>query len=228
MALQTEHVPLAHLEESGIGGSVGRVATGAALGLDGHVLVDERPLFVDMALEADGVSAGERADLAHGRGSVRIMAVIALHQALIHAVVKRFGKIRFGRGMTAVAQLGLGLDEQVLFFFGVMGRVAVDTADVAAGVARFRKMRLPMAFAMATQAARTGLLSRLPRETENPGFVAAPGNVIRAGAMAALAALARRFLIQRGLPVRTFLPRVVDVLMTGLAGFGSHVFGGIG
>src|ERR1035438_3807625 len=92
MALQAEHIPLAHLEEPGIGGSVGRMATGAALGLDGHVLVDERPLFVDMALEADCVSAGESAHLAHGCGSVRIMAVIALHQALIHAVVKGLGR----------------------------------------------------------------------------------------------------------------------------------------
>jgi len=57
VALQTEHVHQAHLEQPGIGGTVGGVATAAALSLHGHVLIDERTLFVDMALVANGVTA---------------------------------------------------------------------------------------------------------------------------------------------------------------------------
>src|SRR3984957_1122805 len=57
VALQTEHVHQAHLEQPGIGGTVGGVATAAALSLHRHVLIDERTLLVDMALIANGVAA---------------------------------------------------------------------------------------------------------------------------------------------------------------------------
>ena len=110
VALQTEHVHQAHFEEPGIGRTVGRVATAAALGLYRHMLVDERSLLVDMALVADGVAAGQGAQLPHRRRPVRVVAVIALHQTLVDAVVEGFGKICLGRRMAAVAQLGLLLD----------------------------------------------------------------------------------------------------------------------
>jgi len=57
VALQTEHVHRHHLQQSRIGGTVRRVATAAALGFHGHVFIDERTLFVDMALVANGVTA---------------------------------------------------------------------------------------------------------------------------------------------------------------------------
>ena len=110
MALQTEHVYQAHFEEPGIGGTVGRVATAAALGLDRHMLVDERPLLVDVALVADGVPAGKGPGLSHGRCPMRVMAVIALHQTLVDPMVIGFGKVCLGRGMASKAKLRLVLD----------------------------------------------------------------------------------------------------------------------
>jgi hypothetical protein len=77
------------------------------------------------------------------------MAVVALHQALIDPVVIGFGEICLGRGMASVAQLGLVLRQQELFFLGVMGGVAVETSNSAAGVGGFGKMRLLAALAMA-------------------------------------------------------------------------------
>ena len=74
------------------------------------MLVDERPLLVDMALVANGIAAGQSPHLPHGRGPVRVMAVIALHQTLVDPVVIGFGKICLGRSMASVAQLGLVLD----------------------------------------------------------------------------------------------------------------------
>src|SRR5580700_3706666 len=59
VALQTEHVHRHHLEQPGIGGTVRRVATAAALGLHRHVFIDERTLLVDMALVANGIAAGQ-------------------------------------------------------------------------------------------------------------------------------------------------------------------------
>ena len=50
------------------------------------------------------------------------------------------------------------------------------------------------------------------------------------GPVAALATLLRRpaFLIKSGLPVRAFLPTVVNILVAGLAGFPAHVHGTFG
>ena len=145
MALQTEHVHQAHIEQPGIGGSVRRVATGAALCLHRHVLVDERSLLIDVALVANGVSARQGSHLPHCRRPVRVVAVVALHQALVDPVVIRFGEIRLGRSVASVTQLRLLLDQQVTAFLGVMGRVAVQTANIAAGVGGLRKMRLLVA-----------------------------------------------------------------------------------
>lgn len=89
---------------------------------------------------------------------MRVVAVIALQQTFVDPVMIRFGKIRLGLGMAPVTQLWLILDEKMLFFLGMMGRMAIEAADVATGVGGFRKTRLLMAVAMATQAASTGLL----------------------------------------------------------------------
>ena len=57
VALQTEHIHWHHVEQLRIGGTVGRMATGAALGLNRHMLVDERTLLIDVALVADEIAA---------------------------------------------------------------------------------------------------------------------------------------------------------------------------
>ena len=144
MALQTEHIHQAHIEQPGIGGTVGSVATGAALGLHRHMFVDEGSLLIDVALVADEIPARQSPQLTNGRGPVRVMAVTALHQALVDSVVKGLGKVSLGRGMASVAQLGLVLHQQQLLFFGVMRIVAVETSDIAAGVGGFGEMGLLM------------------------------------------------------------------------------------
>src|SRR5208337_386010 len=128
-------------------------ASRAALGLHRHMLVNEGSLLVGVALVANGIPARQGPQLPHGRRAMRVMAVHALHQTLVDPVVKRFGKIGLSRGMASVAQLGLALDQQALTLFGVMGRVAVETADIAAGVGRFGIMRLLATFAVAGQTA---------------------------------------------------------------------------
>ena len=96
VALQAEHVHDADFQQPGIGRTVGRVATGASLGLYRHMLVNERALFIDVAFVANGISAGDTPQLLYGRRPVRVMAVRALHQAFIHPVMKGLGKIRLG------------------------------------------------------------------------------------------------------------------------------------
>jgi hypothetical protein len=90
---------------------------------------------------------------------MRVVAIVALNQTFIDTMVKRFREICLGGDVAAVAQLGLALHQQVLTFFGVVGRVAIKAANVAAGVGGFRKMRLLAAFAVAGEAAGAGLLA---------------------------------------------------------------------
>src|SRR5579872_7320983 len=131
--------------------------------------------------------------------------------------------------MAAVAQLRLALHQEVLLFLGVMGRVAIETPDLAAGVRRLRKMRLRMGLAVATQAAGAAGLPRFPGKAEYLVLVAAPGHMVCPRTMAAFATLlgGAAFFIQRGLPVRRFLPAVVNFLVTGLAGLRADVLGSV-
>jgi hypothetical protein len=93
--------------------------------------------------------------------------------------------------MASVAQLGLVLHQQQLLFFGVMRIVAVETADIAAGVGGFGEVGLLMSFAVAAQTASASLLARLPLEHEYLAFVAATRHMVRPGTMTALATLFR-------------------------------------
>ena len=140
MALQAEHVHRHHLEQLRVGGAVRCVATAATLSLHRHVLIDVGSLLIDVALVANGVAAGQAAQLAHGRCAMRIVAVCTLDQALIDAVVIRLGKICLGGCVASVTQLRLILNEQVLFFLGVMRRVAIETSDFTAGMRGLREM----------------------------------------------------------------------------------------
>jgi len=225
MALQAQHVDQADLEQTRICRTVGSVATAAALGLHRHMLVYERSLLVDMALRTSGVSASQGLHLPNRARAVGVMAVTALHQTFIYAMVVRLGKIRLGRSMASVTQLRLALHHQVLLLLRVMRRVAIKTPDVTAGVRRFREMGLRMSLAVATQTAGTAGLPRLPREAEYFGFVATPGHVIRSRTVAAFATLiggATTF-VEGRLPVRAFLPAVVNLLVASFASFRSHV-----
>jgi hypothetical protein len=56
VALQTEHIHWHYVEQLRIGGPVRRMATGAALGLHRHMLVDERTLLIDVTFLADEVT----------------------------------------------------------------------------------------------------------------------------------------------------------------------------
>ena len=106
MALQAQQVHLAHAQETRVGGAVGRMTTGAAFRLHRHMLIHKRAVRVGMALDANGVSAGQGPDLAEGGGAVNVVAVAALNQAFVYAMVIRLGKLSFGGSMTSVAEVG--------------------------------------------------------------------------------------------------------------------------
>ena len=65
-----------------------RVASLAALDF-GFVLVDEGPLFIDVALIANFILTSHAAQLVALESPVRVVAIIALHQSFIYTMVKR-------------------------------------------------------------------------------------------------------------------------------------------
>ena len=78
------------------------MATAAALSLHRDMFVDERTLLIDMALVTNGVTAWQAPELPHGGRAMRVVAVHALHQALVDTVVVRFGEICLGRCVASV------------------------------------------------------------------------------------------------------------------------------
>ena len=129
MALQAKHVHVAELEQVRVGRAMGDMAGRAAFGLDGFVLENERTVFVDVALVANGVLSGGCAHLLGRYRAVRVMAIATLHESLVDAMVERHGELRLLLQMAGVAELGLGLDEQELGGLRVMRRMARRAAD---------------------------------------------------------------------------------------------------
>ena len=203
---------------------MGGVTTGAALCFHGQVLEDKRSLFVGMAFDANRVTSGVIPNLPQRSRAMEIVAVGALHQPFVHAVVKGLGKVRLGGGMAAIAEARLALRQQMLRFLGVMGRVTIEAAHVIAGVRGPTEVRLTVGIAVAAQAARIGLLARQILELHDLGNVAPARDVLRSWPMTGFAAVPpfqRCFEVGRRLEIL-----VVKIFMTGLASVGACVLRG--
>src|ERR1035438_7436442 len=96
-------------------------------------------------------------------------------------MVIRLGEISLGRGVASVTQFWRALRKQSLTLFGVMGRVAVEAANIAAGMRGRGKMRLLFTAAVAGQTACARLLTRRIFKGENLAPIAAAGHVVRPG-----------------------------------------------
>ncbi len=96
VALQTEQVDLTALQQTWVRGPVRGMAGYATLGSDPMVLEDKRPGLVHMTLEANLVLRDSRAQLLGEEAAVLIMAIRALHQALVHTVPERLAEVRLG------------------------------------------------------------------------------------------------------------------------------------
>ena len=134
MALQTEQVDVAQLEHVRIGAPVGQMAGVAAIGLDRLVLVDEWPLLVRVTFKADGILGRGSSHLFGLHCAVDVVAIAALDQALIHAVMEGHFELGLLLEVAPITELGLRLLEQKLARLRVVRRVARGAADVVLGV----------------------------------------------------------------------------------------------
>jgi hypothetical protein len=109
---------------------MGEVTRLASIHLDGRMLEDKRTLLVDVTFEADRVLRRGRPDLFWTYRSVRVMAIAALDQPFVHAMMERHVELGLLLQVACVAKLRLGLYEQELGFFGMVRRMAGDATNV--------------------------------------------------------------------------------------------------
>src|SRR6202167_5700825 len=193
VALVAERVDGRHVQQAGVLGTVRSVASHTPLGLDRDVFIDERPARLGVALGADRVLVGRGLHVVGSEGAVHVVAIAARDQAFVHLVVERHIERRLSVGVALEAERRLRNFQQMFFFLALMSAVAANTADVRLGVGRAVKVRVRSR--VTGQALGVNLFGRVLRGIEYLAYVAAAGNVVRAGAVAAFATLVRRFLV---------------------------------
>jgi hypothetical protein len=102
----------------------------ASIDLYRLVFKRKRSLFIGVALEADRILRGGSPHLFGSHRAVHVVAIAALDQPFIHAMMEWHVELGFLLEMAGIAQLRLGLDEQKLGFGSVVRRMTGDATDV--------------------------------------------------------------------------------------------------
>ena len=85
-----------------------------------RVFIDERTALVHVASKANGILSGRTAYLLRTHRSMNVVAVAALDQAFVHAMMKGHRKLRFLVEMARVTEPRLRFDEQEFLGFRVV------------------------------------------------------------------------------------------------------------
>lgn len=109
MALQAEQIDVAYSQHVSIRSSMRQVTGRASFDFHRLMLEHKWPLLVGMAGEANRILGRRRAYLLRSDRSVHIVAVRALNQAFIHAMMKRHLELSLLLQMATVTKLGLRL-----------------------------------------------------------------------------------------------------------------------
>ena len=197
------------------------MARGAALGLDGRMLVDERTGSLDVALGADGILGRANAELVRLESAVRIMAVTAAHQAFVYSVMKWLRKSRFHVRVAGIAKLWLRYLEKALLSRKLMHAVAAGATYLCFAVGR--AFEIGMSANVTTKALVVNQFCGGLAELEDLRYISAGFDVSLAGSVAVLARDAFTAMHEGHARVRIFREFTYQVLMAGFAGFGACV-----
>jgi hypothetical protein len=221
VALQAQQVHLAHAQIARVGRTVGRVTTTAALSLHRYMFENERPLLVGVALHTDRVPTRHGPHLSERGRTMYVVAVAALDETFVYAMMIWLREIGFGGNMTSIAELGLCLNEEVLRLLGVVRRVAVQAANIVARVRRCREVSLLVLFTVTTQATGVGILLRHRRKANDLGNIPSAFYVRGSGTVTRLTTVS---VVQRSFEMRCALEVIfVQLFMTGLASVNSNI-----
>src|SRR4051812_2950221 len=101
-----------------------------------------------------------------------VMAIGALHQIFIHAMMERLAELRLNVSVAGVAKFWLFFHQQELRFGGVVRRMAVYTRNIICGVLRALEIAVLLAILMTGQATRGNRGGRRTLEYKNLGLIA--------------------------------------------------------
>jgi len=202
------------------------VTGGATLNLHRFMLENERSLLVGVAGVADSVLGRRRPYLLGPDCAVHVMTIGALNQTFVHAMVKGHLKLGFLLQMAGIAKRGLLFYEKEVLRLRMVRRVAGDATNIVLTVRGIDSTHVLSAARVACQTASVDFFRRSIFEDKNLCFVAAAGDMIGARPVTPFATLlgGAAFLILCGLPMRRFLPGIVNFFVAGLAGFRSYIF----
>lgn len=118
-----------------------------------------------------------------------IVAVAALDQALVHAMVEGHIELRLLLQMAGIAKRRLGLDQQELFSLRVMGRMTRSTTDIIFRVQGIQGIHVLRAGGVTRHAAVIHFFWGMILEDEDLCYVTAAGDVVRPGTVTSLTSL---------------------------------------
>src|SRR5271169_6757708 len=175
--------------------------------LDYFMLIHIRSRFVRVAGEANQVLRCRGPQLPRLESAMLIVAIRALHQTFVHAMMEGPVELLLLVQVAAVAQIRLFRFQQKLAFFCVVWVVAVGTTHTVLEVDGAREIAVLLSILVAVQAPCANLLRRHALERKNFGLVAAAVHVGFPRTMARFAAMPFRALlgIQSGYKVRGIL-----------------------
>ncbi len=228
MAAEAQQVDLILFKHPLIRGTVRRMADRAALDLR-FMLIDKRSLLFAVTLVANLVAGSIRAQLPGAERAMWTMAIIAMDQTFVQAMVERPRELCTHILVASVTELRRFRLHQILTLLGVMRRVAINASDAVGQVHRAVIVAMLFGVLMAAQAARAGLLWRGVFKREDFRFVAAAIYVLFPRPMASFASVPFHafvrveLAIHGGGDVSGGGEIRIDLFVAGLAGIGTDV-----
>lgn len=154
------------------------------------MLVDEGTLLFGVALKADRILRGRSHPYLIGkRRTMHVVAVAALNQPFVDAMMKRHFELRFLLQMAGVAKLRLRLRQQELARLGMVRGMARNATHSVLGVDGIEGVHMLSSPGVTRHAAIGYLLAGSILEGKNLRHIAATFYVSRAWTVTALASL---------------------------------------
>ena len=230
VAFQADQVYLCALQQARIGRAMWQMASRAAFDLDGFMFVHERAGFVRVALEANQVLRPGRSQLAGLETTMLVMAIGALYESFVHAVMERPVELLLLIQVAAVAKCWLLLFEQKLALFCMVRVVAIRAAHSVLNVDGACEIAVLLSILMAVKAASADLLRRCALEGKNLGLISAALDVSFPWTVASFTTVPlRAFLRIHGSHIVRGVFKVLEEIlgrhvgMAGFAGLGTYI-----
>ena len=233
MAFQTHGEHNRPAQQARVRGPMRKVASFASVHSNGFVFIEEGPAFFGVAFQAR-LLVGERLVYQTGpRGhtpgggerSVRIVAVGAIHETFVDAMLERHGELCANFAVAAVAEIGLFLREQEFRSRGFMDRMTAGTDDFVERVRGLANICPAQSLGVTSKAVGENILGGKLREGDDGCFAAVGVYVGFAGSVTAFASGSVRRLLTGcdALKVRVLVEDSPNIRMAGPACFAAHV-----